>query len=226
MRLSLLPLAIALTLTSSVAFAASRPVVVELFTSEGCSSCPPADAYLTSLTGRRDILPLAFHVTYWNSLGWRDPFSTEAATSRQANYAGRLGGGSYTPEMVVDGRRGLVGSERGEVASAISASRGEAENAAPVSLSRSGNGISVAIGQGQGSGRVLLIGFDPRHETQVGRGENSGRTLTESNIVRSMRSIGEYRGARLIVSAPRGSGQDTAVIVQATDGRIIGAARL
>ena len=226
MRLSLLPLAIALTLTSSVAFAASRPVVVELFTSEGCSSCPPADAYLTSLTGRRDILPLAFHVTYWNSLGWRDPFSTEAATSRQANYAGRLGGGSYTPEMVVDGRRGLVGSERGEVASAISASRGEAENAAPVSLSRSGNGISVAIGQGQGSGRVLLIGFDPRHETQVGRGENSGRTLTESNIVRSMRSIGEYTGAPLTVSAPRGSGQDTAVIVQATDGRIIGAARL
>ena len=226
MRLSLLPLAIGLTLTSSVAFAASRPVVVELFTSEGCSSCPPADAYLTSLTGRRDVLPLAFHVTYWNSLGWRDPFSTEAATSRQANYAGRLGGGSYTPEMVVDGRRGLVGSERGEVASAISASRGEAENAAPVSLSRSGGGVSVAIGQGQGSGRVLLIGFDPRHETQVGRGENSGRTLTESNIVRSMRTIGEYRGAPLEVSAPRGSGQDTAVIVQAADGRIIGAARL
>ncbi len=226
MRPSTVSLALVLIAGSSSAFAATRPVVVELFTSEGCSSCPPADAYLTSLSGRGDVLPLAFHVTYWNSLGWRDPYSSETATSRQAMYAARLGGGSYTPEMVVDGRRGMVGSERGEVAGAIESARGEASDAVPVRVSRSGGGIAVSIGAGQGKGRVMLIGFDPRHETQVGRGENSGRTLTESNIVRSMRTIGEYSGAPLQVSAQRGAGQAGAVVIQGYDGRIIGAARL
>jgi hypothetical protein len=103
-------------LSSFVPFAsmaAQRPIVVELFTSQGCSSCPPADRFLTDLAHkRRDILPLAFHVTYWNSLGWADPFSMEAATQRQAQYGARFGDGSYTPEMVIDGTKGLVGSDR------------------------------------------------------------------------------------------------------------------
>ena len=219
-------LSAALSFLSTPSFAGSRPVVVELFTSEGCSSCPPADAYLTELAGRGDVLPLAFHVTYWNSLGWRDPYSTETATSRQATYAGQLGGGSYTPEIVVDGRRGMVGSDRGEVALAISASKGDADRSADVRMARAGGGVSILVGRGFGAGRVLLIGFDPRHQTQVGRGENSGRTLTESNIVRSMRTIGAYSGAALEISAPRGAGEDAAVIVQAADGHIIGAARL
>ena len=222
----LLFLAFGLTLASSAALAGSRPVVVELFTSEGCSSCPPADAYLTALSGRRDVLPLAFHVTYWNSLGWRDPFSFEGATSRQAGYAARLGGGSYTPEMVVDGRRGLVGSERGDVASAIEAARGAAAESAPVQVGRGGRGLTISVGAGQGRGRILLIGFDPRHETRIGRGENSGRTLLESNIVRSMRAIGQYDGRPVELSEPRGAGQDAAVIIEGNDGRIVGAARL
>ncbi len=108
------------------AAAAERPVVVELFTSEGCSSCPPADAFLTELArGRRDVLPLAFHVTYWNSLGWRDPYSLDAATNRQSQYGSRFGDGSYTPEMVVDGQKGLVGSERGEAEAAIASAERE-----------------------------------------------------------------------------------------------------
>ena len=199
-------------------------MVVELFTSEGCSSCPPADRFLTELSGRGDVLPLAFHVTYWNSLGWRDPFSFEGATARQANYAAHLGGGSYTPEMVVDGRRGLVGSERGEATAAIAAARGD--EGVPVRVGRSGGDVSVSVGAGPGHGRILLIGFDPRHETQVGRGENAGHTLTESNIVRSMKVIGSYDGAAISVNAARGAGADSAVLVQATDGRILGAARL
>ncbi len=211
---------------SAGAQAASRPVVVELFTSEGCSSCPPADALLTTLAGRRDLLPLAFHVTYWNSLGWRDPYSFEGATSRQAGYAAQLGGGSYTPEMVIDGRRGVVGSEHGAVADAIAAARGEAAEAAPVRLQRGGRGLAISVGRGKGSGRILLIGFDPQHETHVGRGENSGRVLLESNIVRSMRSIGEYRGTPVELSEPAGAGQETAVIIEGSGGRILGAARL
>ena len=210
----------------SVALAASRPVVVELFTSEGCSSCPPADALLTQLARRSDVLPLAFHVTYWNSLGWRDPYSSEAATDRQANYAARLGGGSYTPEMVVDGSHGMVGSERGEVEAYISRARGSAENSLPVELTRAGGALTVSVGAGRGEGRVLLLGFDPQRETHVGRGENSGRTLTESNIVRSVRVVGHYNGAPIRVNAPSGAGQSAAVLVQAADGRILGAARL
>ena len=226
MRTMLLIATVAAALSPTAGFAASRPVVVELFTSEGCSSCPPADALLTTLAGRRDLLPLAFHVTYWNSLGWRDPYSTDAATNRQAIYAGRLGGGSYTPEMVVDGRRGMVGSESGEVAAAIASARGEADSAVPIKSSRSGGTVSISIGPGAGQGRILLIGFDPRHQTQVGRGENSGRTLTESNVVRSMRTVGQYEGEAIQVSAPRGAGAEAAVIVQAPDGRILGATRL
>ncbi len=218
------PLASALALLAWTTASVAHPVVVELFTSEGCSSCPPADRFLTELAGRSDVLPLAFHVTYWNSLGWRDPYSFEGATARQANYAAHLGGGSYTPEMVVDGRRGLVGSERSEAAAAIAAARGD--EGVPVRLGRSGGEVTVSVGAGAGQGRILLIGFDPRHETQVGRGENAGHTLTESNIVRSMKVIGRYDGAAVSVSAAQGAGADAAVLVQNADGRILGAARL
>src|ERR1700726_437536 len=96
--------------------AAERPVVVELFTSQGCSSCPPANAYLNEMSQvRRDVLALAFHVTYWDRLGWKDPFSLAAATDRQAVYGRRFGDGSYTPEIVVDGGGSMVGVTRGAV---------------------------------------------------------------------------------------------------------------
>ena len=203
-----------------------RPVVVELFTSEGCSSCPPADAFLTELSrGRRDVLPLAFHVTYWNNLGWKDPFSTAAATQRQARYGAKFGDGSYTPEMVVDGRKGLVGSERGTAEAAISAAAG-GRTAAAMTLTRRSGGVSISVGAGSGSGRVILVGFDPEHRTAVGRGENSGRTLTESNIVRSIRSVGEWTGTPLSLAAEAPEGQEAAVLLEAPDGSIIGASRL
>jgi hypothetical protein len=97
-----------------------RPVVVELFTSQGCSSCPPADALLTELARNPNILPLAFHVTYWNNLGWRDPFSLEAATDRQRAYQRSLHTDTiYTPQMVIEGQADIVGSDRASVATAI-----------------------------------------------------------------------------------------------------------
>ena len=218
--------AFSLCAASTSALASSRPVVVELFTSEGCSSCPPADALLTQLSKRGDVLPLAFHVTYWNSLGWRDPYSFDAATDRQASYAARLGGGSYTPEMVVDGRHGMVGSDRDEVESRIAGARENANEGIAAHLSRSGESYSISLGAGHGEGRVLLVGFDRQHETHVGRGENGGRTLTESNVVRSYRVIGHYDGTAMQVNAPVAAGQSAAVIVQGVDGRILGAARL
>jgi hypothetical protein len=208
-----------------LAFAAERPVVVELFTSEGCSSCPPADAFLTELSDRRDILPLAFHVTYWNSLGWRDPYSLEAVTQRQADYGTRFGDGSYTPEMVVDGRKGFVGSDRAKASEVISGAESSDSTAAVVSLSRRENEISVRVGAGSGHAKVILIGFDRRHETAIGRGENSGRTLIESNIVRSFRSIGDWNGAPVTFHVRAPAGEQAAVILEAPDGGIIGAAR-
>ena len=224
MRLIAVRLASLLALCSGSVHA--RPVVVELFTSEGCSSCPPADRYLNELVQRPDLLPLAFHVTYWNSLGWRDPYSFEGATRRQAAYAARLGGGSYTPEMVVDGKHGLVGSERGDVGAAVAAARAQAATSPVARLARTGGSVRIAIAAGQGRGRILLIGYDPRRETLVGRGENSGRTLVESNIVRSLRVVGSYDGAPVDLSAQAGDGAGTAVIVQSADGSIVAAAHL
>lgn len=218
---------IASVLTPLSALAGERPVVVELFTSQGCSSCPPADAFLNDLVkSRKDVLPLAFHVTYWNRLGWRDPYSLEAATERQGAYADRLGETSFTPQMVVDGRTSLVGSRRGEAGTAIDAARGRIADSVPVSLKRSGDGVSVAVGAGSGNARILLVGFDHQRVTPIGRGENRGRTLTESNIVRSVRDLGAWSGAALDLSQKTPEGEDAAVILQAEDGRILGAARL
>src|SRR6201994_2868557 len=124
-------------LAPAMANAAERPVVVELFTSQGCSSCPPANAYLNEGSrGRRDVLALAFHVTYWDKLGWKDPFSLESATDRQAVYGRRFGDGSYTPEMVVDGAASAVGSDRSQVGSAIESAKRSGQTAAAVSVTR------------------------------------------------------------------------------------------
>src|SRR6266851_732934 len=121
-------LAFAISLVSASANAAERPVVVELFTSQGCSSCPPANAYLNEMArDRKDVLPLAFHVTYWDRLGWKDPFSLEVATERQDRYGHRFGDGSYTPEIVVDGASSHVGSDRGNVGSAIEAAKRQSQ---------------------------------------------------------------------------------------------------
>lgn len=211
----------------SAAQAAERPVVVELFTSQGCSSCPPANAYLNELARQRpDVLPLAFHVTYWDRLGWKDPFSLPEATARQDRYGRRFGDGSYTPEIVVDGVSSHVGSYRVEIGSAIDAAKRNSQAAAALSLMKDGTRIAIAIGAGNGHGRVLLIGFDHDHKTAIRRGENGGRTLDEANVVRSIRSIGDWQGAPLKLRENWPAGEDVAAILEAPDGQILGAARL
>ena len=227
MRLYLAALLAGLASGPAVA-APARLVVVELFTSQGCSSCPPADAFLSELARNHvDILPLAYHVTYWNSLGWRDPYSLEAATARQYGYSRQFGGSSvFTPQMVVAGTQSLVGSDRGAASEAIAAARPDAETNLAIGLTREASGLRIHIGAGRGTGRVLLIGFDHLHRTPVGHGENGGRTLMESNIVRSIREAGAFSGAAADIGAPLPEGEDAAVIVQDGTGRILGAARL
>jgi hypothetical protein len=214
-------------LSPAAGLAAERPVVVELFTSQGCSSCPPANAYLNELSkGRRDVLALAFHVTYWDRLGWKDPFSLVAATDRQAVYGRRFGDGSYTPEIVVDGSASAVGSDRDEVGPAIENAKRNGQTAAAVNVTKNGEQLSIEVGAGAGNARVLLIGFDHEHTTAIGRGENGGRTLTEANVVRSIRIAGQWSGTALHLNERFPEGQDVAVVLEAPDGRIIGASRL
>ena len=220
-------IAVASFLLATPVVASARPVVVELFTSEGCSSCPPADAYLSELArDRPDVLPLAFHVTDWNSLGWQDPYSLDAATQRQAQYSARFGESAYTPQMVVDGRKGLVGSNRRAAEAAIRVAQQADEAGVDVSGVRHGGMLSVTVGSGTGRGQVLVVGYDAGHVTQVGRGENAGRALVESNIVRSIRSVGEWTGAPLKLESTPPAGEQAAILIQSPDGAIIGAARV
>lgn len=213
-------------ISPDVAAAADRPVVVELFTSQGCSSCPSANAYLNELSKQRsDVLALAFHVTYWDYLGWKDPFSLQTATDRQARYGQRFGDGSYTPEIVVDGGTGLVGSYRDDVNGAIAKARTESRTSADVRIVAKDGKVSIDVGSGQGAAKVYLVRFDREHVTAISRGENRGRTMPESNIVRSFRSVADWRGAPVHIDRPLPDGEEIAVILEAPDGHIVGASR-
>src|SRR5438876_198466 len=133
-RARLFFVSIGLVLGITPVAAAERPIVVELFTSQGCSSCPPADALLAELADRPGILALSFHVDYWDRLGWKDPFSSPAATRRQQRYADLLGLATvYTPQIVVDGKWQAVGSDRAEVERALGSARGRRDEV-PVAL--------------------------------------------------------------------------------------------
>jgi hypothetical protein len=204
---------------------AARPVVGELFTSEGCSSCPPADAKVAELARTRpDLLLLTFHVTYWNNLGWHDPYSFEAATQRQQRYVA-LGVSPevYTPALVVDGKLDAVGSDGPAVDHTLRQAALSEETAAPIEVQRSAAGLTVSVGAGSGAGTLLLVGYDRLHQTAVGRGENGGRTLTEANIVRSMSVLGAWSGKPVRLQVPNPAGQEVAVLLQRNDGHIVGA---
>ena len=207
--------------------AGERPIVVELFTSEGCSSCPPADALLAELSGRPDVLALSFHVDYWDRLGWKDPFSSPDATRRQHGYAELLGLATvYTPQMVVDGRWQAVGSDRGEVEQALGSAR-RTHDDVPVALAVDHGRAQITLGQDGGRvvADLLLIGFDRQHVTEVSRGENGGRTLSYVDVVRSIEEIGQFDGGRRAFEIPiRSPGDRIAAILQARDGRVLGVA--
>jgi hypothetical protein len=179
----------ALIVGTVAAHAAPRPTVVELYTSEGCSSCPPAEKQLEVLAKRPDVLPLAFHVDYWDDLGWRDRFSMKEATQRQKEAAQTLALATVgTPQWVVDGRTAVWGASQDAVERALK-SRG-ADLA--VDITRQGSELIVHAPAPPSSQQydVYAIGYLPKAVTAIGRGENAGRTLTEVNVVRYIRKIG------------------------------------
>jgi hypothetical protein len=186
------------------------PVVVELFTSEGCSSCPPADSLLARLAdqqpvGNAEIIALEEHVDYWNDLGWMDPFSSREWTTRQNVYAGPLGNGNpYTPQMVIDGKTEVVGSDAGKARQLIQQAAGEEK--APVMLTQSSAAksgaaeFSVKVGllprstKGD-TAEVWLAVTETALHSAVSRGENAGEDLHHAAVVRTMERIGEAKSA-------------------------------
>jgi hypothetical protein len=223
-------MAIGLMSVCAVAVGQTRPIVVELFTSQGCSSCPPAEKYLGELARRPEVLALSFHVDYWDELGWRDRFSSPEATRRQRDYAHALGLQSvYTPQAIVDGKRDFVGSNRAAIDSALK----EGAVGVPVSLLIHDASVVVGIGAKENAAPsdVVLVAYLRSATSSIGRGENAGRTIQESNVVRSFRRIGRWQGsaqawqARLD-SIPRDA-TDVAILVQELPhGSIIGVAHI
>lgn len=194
--------------------AGTRPVVVELFTRQGCSSCPPANANLIELSKRPDVLPLSFAVTYWDYLGWKDIFGKPEFTKRRAVYEPALGeSGAFTPQMVIDGRKSTVGIRLSDVEALIAETRGDEEPALDLGASE------VKVGGGKapsGGADVWLVRYDPKLvEVPVARGENSGRTLPHSHVVYELALLGSWKGDVSSFAVPANAkGLRTAILVQ------------
>jgi hypothetical protein len=189
---------VAATVAVAPAWAGERagPVVVELFTSQGCNSCPPADAYLGELAKRPDILALSWHVDYWDYIGWKDPFAQHAFTVRQHAYSRSLAERYvYTPQMVINGHLQGIGSERADIERLIGEAKTEQTRAAARGprLSLVGDGVHIEGGPVTPSNVWIAI-FDPQHSTAVEQGENAGQRLGEYNVVREWTQIGKYDG--------------------------------
>jgi len=214
--------------------AAAGPWVVELFTSQGCSSCPPADVYLGKLAKRPDIVALSFHVDYWDYIGWKDPFASPQTTERQRAYARVLKQRYvYTPEMVVDGLGDDAGQPPAIDALLAQAARRALKRATP-DLSRDAVGnltIKLAAYDLEGeSADVTLAVYDRKLSTKIGRGENGGQTLDNFNVVRRLETVSLWSGMPAVWTVPVGPlqpGQGLAVLVQHADqGPMIGANKL
>jgi hypothetical protein len=201
---------------------ARAPVVVELFTSQGCSSCPPADAFLGELAQREDVIALAFHVDYWDYIGWKDPFAHPDFTLRQRGYAGALDLRTvYTPQMVIDGRVDAIGSDRVRVAEMIRRA-GELPKLT-VALTAAGDAHELQLPEArlESPATIWLAIFDREERTQVKRGENAGRHLTDYNIVRELRKLASWDGRaqrlRLDLADGMAEGLGCAILVQGAD---------
>ena len=209
---------------------ADGPVVVELFTSQGCSSCPPADRLLGQLAKRDDVLPLALHVDYWDYIGWKDEFADPAHTTRQRAYA-RTGGRRmiYTPQMIVAGGANIEGSRPQLTLNAIQDARAAGKDA-NIRLSRAGDKLTIRARRIDLSEPVLvqLVRFDPEQEVRILRGENRGRTLTYHNVVTSWDNLGTWDGKKDLNFTREVSGDDNiALILQYRGpGAVIAAAQL
>ncbi|MER8550256.1 DUF1223 domain-containing protein [Mesorhizobium sp. M0684] len=208
----------ATVLSATSAAAGQTLTVVELFTSQGCSSCPPANANLIKVKDRPGVLALSFNVTYWDYLGWKDTFGKEEFTQRQVRYEPSLGrSGPFTPQVVVNGRADAVGARPGEIEQLIS-SGGHGDGP---SLSLAGGKVSIGASPVPGGkADVWLVRYGKGIvEVPVARGENTGRTLPHANVVHSLTRLGSWTGDATALPLPAATGGlSTAVLVQVPGG--------
>jgi len=218
---------IAIGVGSVQAADSGHPVVVELFQSQGCSSCPPANANVNALSARADVLALSFAITYWDRLGWKDTFAKGQFTDRQWQYAHAMHQSNvYTPQVVVNGRVEGVGAERGEIETLIR----QADRAGGPEIAIKGGSAEIGAAPAPGPGAdVWLVRYDPRTiDVPVLRGENAGKTLPHKNIVRELTRLGGWSGEaeRFDLPATDDPTLSTAILVQTSGaGPILAAAK-
>ncbi|WP_342071322.1 DUF1223 domain-containing protein [Yoonia algicola] len=225
MRYLLAALSVFGVLQTTQVLAQNDPVVVELYTSQGCSSCPPADAMLHDLAKRDDVIALALHVDYWDYIGWKDSFGNPAFTQRQHAYARAANATSvYTPQMIINGVDHVVGSRPMQVMDALQAQK-EAGSLFDVQLTRSDGGVAIAVAPGAGGDyAVQLVRYTPEATVAIRRGENAGRNISYANIVTSWDVIGRWDGrSPLAFEVPAEGDSPIVVILQrSTNGPIVG----
>lgn len=212
--------------------AAEGPVVVELFTSQGCSSCPPADEILGEIAERDDVIALALHVDYWDYIGWKDEFADPQHTVRQRAYSRAAGKRTiYTPQMVIGGRDHIVGTKPMKLADLLQVHK-SAPKPATVSLKRNGGRVAISVtakSRIPNPGAVIyFVTYTAKENVSVRRGENAGRTLTYHNVVNDMIPVGRWDGKGTYSATVRVSeNRPVAVLVQSgKTGPILGAAQL
>jgi hypothetical protein len=238
-RLTISLAALAFAAILQPALAEPPRAVVELFTSQGCSSCPPADAVLADLARRPDIVALSLPVNYWDYLGWKDTLAHSAFTDRQKAYAKvRQDRQVYTPQMIVNGKKPCIGSDRAQIEKSIQETSGDG-GGLPVSvrLAESSGTITISVDASDKTteqfAEVWVLPVLKEHAVPIGRGENRGRTVTYANVVRGMKRVGEWRGEAARFEVPsaeaRDGGDGYVVLLQALErtkpGAILGAAK-
>lgn len=203
-------------------------VLVELYTSQGCSSCPPADAFLAELAQQSGVIPLALHVDYWDYIGWNDTFAQKIFSDRQRDYAADVNDNMvYTPQMIVAGGARIKGHNRGSAQAEIAASRSDVD----LTITRQGDTITVHAQSARalpGGIAVDLVRYHPKSVVEIERGENRGLAIAYNNIVTSWQNIGQWSGQGALELTARASGDAPVVVVlqRSGPGQVLAAAVL
>lgn len=213
--------------------ATAEAVVVELFTSQGCSSCPPADALLGEIAQRDGVIALSLHVDYWDYLGWKDIFAQPAFTARQRGYARAAGSTMiYTPQMIIGGVDQIVGTKAMELADNLTR-HAAIKSAIDLDISRNGGQLAISAKPAEGASvpsrlLVQLVRYSPKESVAIGRGENAGRTITYHNVVTSWSVIEEWNSAAPLSTSVAAEGDEPAVVIvqDGSSGPVLAAARI